>query len=328
MEKMVEKTFEYIFLTKQKYKSSINQMYSLSFPNERETINIIRIHHYEIYQNCMIDHSNNSIIYLGKCLDKTYASQLKIHENGLVIIKKYSIHMQDKISNELNVLNFLKQNKHDNIVAIYDILRDDTNIYIIMEYCENGNLRKIINNFNETDKIINIMKQLIDVLIFLHNNKIIHNDIKPENIVFTNNYKKLKLCDFGSSLITDKHLPINIKLLISGSPKYMAPEIIQSYLENNNNSIKINNDKWAVGIIGYELLTGYHPYELCKDVTQFSDIIKNNLINEFEDENKNKISSVISKLLENNKEYSLDDILDEIHRFDESYDEIFILELD
>ena len=85
----------------------------------------------------------------------------------------------------INEVNILSKLSHPNIMQIYEIFDDNTNIYIVSEYCKGGELFEIISNkgsFSEKDACI-IMKQLMSAICYSHQNKIVHRDLKPENIL-------------------------------------------------------------------------------------------------------------------------------------------------
>jgi len=134
-----------------------------------------------------------------------------------------------------------------------------------MEYCENGDISRIIGKPIKESIVKYYFRQLINALVFLYENKIIHRDIKPKNILLKNNKKELVLCDFGFARIKSKLERINT---ICGSPLYMAPELLdkKSYTEGV--------DIWAIGMILYEMLYGEHPYKNCSDLTDLKEFSK------------------------------------------------------
>jgi serine/threonine-protein kinase ULK/ATG1 len=147
-----------------------------------------------------------------------------------------------------------KYNNNDNIIKLYDVLYSDKKdyLYMILEYCDCGDLYNFIKNNKLTEEQIKYyMNQLKNGLQYLRDNNIIHRDIKPKNILLTNNNKILKICDFGfaKSIIDD----VSLMETLCGSPLYMAPEII------NNKKYNIKSDLWSVGIILYEIIYNKHP---------------------------------------------------------------------
>ena len=150
--------------------------------------------------------------------------------------------------------------KHQNIIKYYEIYEDINFINIVMELGDSDLFDLIVNSPNGIvpDLLaIDLLTQIFDVINFLHVNKIIHCDIKPENFVvkFDKNKKTfpvLKLIDFGNSRKMDNEGD-NLKNF-SGTLCYMAPELF----EKNGFNEKV--DEWAAGILMYNLLTGCDPF--------------------------------------------------------------------
>ena len=92
---------------------------------------------------------------------------------------------------------------HPNIIKIFEIFEDDTEYYIVMEYCQGGELYEKIKSktiFTESESV-QIFRQLVSVLSFLHTKQIAHRDVKPENIMLEERASQvsLRLCDFGEA---------------------------------------------------------------------------------------------------------------------------------
>ncbi|MBU1626231.1 protein kinase, partial [bacterium] len=147
--------------------------------------------------------------------------------------------------------------KHPNIVTIYDVGSEKDMTYISMEFIEGKSLSDLIDmgGLPDIDLIVNIILQICDAMSHAHDKGIIHRDLKPSNIMCIDD-KTIKLADFGIA-----KMPENIEGTISeggailGTPPYMAPE----RFEGNNNDPR--SDIFAMGIIIYELLTGFRPFK-------------------------------------------------------------------
>ena len=156
----------------------------------------------------------------------------------------------------LSEVELLKKLKHPNIVKYYKSFREDDNLYIIMEYFDNGDLDDYINvlgkgnNQNKKEEIWNIFYQCISGLNYLHSTGVVHRDIKPCNIFMTKN-KIIKIGDFGVSAFF-KNIDIEkIKKLTNtyvGTYEYMAPEIIKREKKYNE---KV--DIFSMGCVFYEI---------------------------------------------------------------------------
>lgn len=209
-------------------------------------------------------HTNDPKVKIGEGSYSTVYEGYDLN-NNLVAIKVVPKNNIKFITNEMNIMNIIKNINHDNIIKCYDVLENDKNLYIIMEYCNSGTLydllKKISLNSNKCMTEIYAkyyFLQIIEGIIFLRNNYIFHRDIKTKNILLQNN-KIIKIADFGLAKIQEKHNSLSDT--ICGSPQYMAPELIYNYI-NKDKSIKYNEsvDIWSLGIILYELIFGNSPY--------------------------------------------------------------------
>merc|ERR1712048_1283535 len=127
------------------------------------------------------------------------------------------------------------------------------NLYIVMEYAENGNLYKQMSKqgtFHEKDAF-NIFSQTCLGIEFLHKQNIIHRDLKPENLLIDKK-KRIKICDFGWSAEASNN-SIQRKTFC-GTYDYMAPEVMLGKPQS------FAVDIWCLGILLYELLHGKSPY--------------------------------------------------------------------
>jgi len=156
--------------------------------------------------------------------------------------------LEELTRNEINILSSLK---NPNIIQFKEMLRTTNNMYMVYEYCNGGNLEEYLHKSRrlseeETWKII---KQVINACFSLNKNGILHRDLKLQNILLHNS--KIKVADFGFCKLLKK---LTTKTIV-GSPIYMAPEILSGKPYNSKADI------WSIGIIFYELLYGYCPFE-------------------------------------------------------------------
>ena len=158
---------------------------------------------------------------------------------------------------------------HINIAYVYQIIEDENNYYIVMEYCKHGELFDYIvknQKLSEIESSI-FFYQLINGVEYIHKLGISHRDLKPENLLLAEN-NILKIIDFGLS-----HEFNGDKLLQTkcGSPSYAAPEIIYCSVYDG---FKI--DIWCCGIILYAMLCGYLPFEGENNDILFKNILECN----------------------------------------------------
>lgn len=146
---------------------------------------------------------------------------------------------------------------HNNIIKIYGSFAYKNYLYNIMPYCEGGELTQLINsnNYLSEKRIKEIFIQIVEGVKFIHNNNVIHRDLKPNNILFLDKEKtKVVIIDFGLSGFSNGLIKEVIK---AGTFKFLSPEILCR--ENFSSSSKI--DIWALGVILYLMNFKKYPFE-------------------------------------------------------------------
>lgn len=142
---------------------------------------------------------------------------------------------------------------HPNIIRVFQVELNGYEPFVVAEYIEGDNLKQWIlsKGINTAAKALKVIFSLAEALNYIHSKNIIHHDIKPENILISQN-GEVKLTDF--SLAVQKKKDYISSKKISGSPSYVAPEIIQ-YKEYDERV-----DIYSLGITAYELLARQLPY--------------------------------------------------------------------
>ncbi len=146
--------------------------------------------------------------------------------------------------------------KHPNIIDILDAGADDDNCYIVMELVEGGEtLKKFTSGENllPVEQVIEIIFKCAKALDYAHRQGVIHRDIKPTNILITQDMD-VKIGDFSIAHLMSSDTTNTMPMGFVGSPRYMSPEQVQ---EDN---ITNQTDLFSLGIVMYELLTGKHPF--------------------------------------------------------------------
>jgi serine/threonine protein kinase len=146
---------------------------------------------------------------------------------------------------------------HPNIVNIYDLGQEDNNNhYIVMELIDGQPLSKILKTVELTpEQIINIATQISDSLDYVHSNGVIHRDIKPDNIIYTDK-GVCKLTDFGiaKSANTGSENPYSQGSIV-GTILYISPEQLQ-----NPDGVDGRADQFSFAVALYEIMTGVTPF--------------------------------------------------------------------
>ncbi len=149
--------------------------------------------------------------------------------------------------------------RHVNIVQVFDFDMQDDYYYMVMELLEGDTLRALLNSYRIRNQrmplaeIIRIMKDVLSGLSYAHGEGIIHRDIKPANIMLTKKGQAV-LTDFGIAQIVG-NTQHTVSGALMGTLNYMAPE---QGLKGECNS---RSDIYSLGIVMYEMLTGYTPFD-------------------------------------------------------------------
>ncbi|KAM5309379.1 serine/threonine-protein kinase Nek1 isoform 1-T2 [Glossophaga mutica] len=146
--------------------------------------------------------------------------------------------------------------KHPNIVQYRESFEENGSLYIVMDYCEGGDLFKRINAqkgilFPE-DQILDWFVQICLALKHVHDRKILHRDIKSQNIFLTKD-GTIQLGDFGIARVLNS--TVELARTCIGTPYYLSPEICENKPYNNKSDI------WALGCVLYEMCTLKHAFE-------------------------------------------------------------------
>jgi len=142
------------------------------------------------------------------------------------------------------------------VAAVYDVLEEQGEIFLILEYVQGQNLRQRLREPLSLDEFFTIAIQCAEALVSAHRHGIVHCDIKPENIMLSSE-GQVKILDFGVA----KHLPrsdqsstVDRSGTFAGTPAYMSPEVLLEQAPDGRADI------FSLGVVFYEVLTGQHPF--------------------------------------------------------------------
>ncbi|CAD8064062.1 unnamed protein product [Paramecium sonneborni] len=159
--------------------------------------------------------------------------------------------MIQMMRNEIGILKTIP--KQQNILKLYDVFQNNQVVYIITEYCNQGDLQQFIGKHKMTEDLaIDLITHVLNGLQHCKNNYIIHRDIKPANVFINNGVPKL--ADFGFALSKNVQNGVEIQNYNVGTPMYMAPETLLS------NHYSFKSDLWSAGVVLYEMVFGQQPF--------------------------------------------------------------------
>ena len=204
----------------------------------------------------------------------------------------------------VNEIGILKSLNHPNIVRIEDLKTTSNNYFLVMEYVNGGSLTDCLEKYKNIygqafpeGVVQNLMRQIVDAIKYIHSRKIIHRDLKLDNIMVnfdTENDKndlnmmraRIKIIDFGFAIRLDNKLQT---FSVVGSPINMDPIILKRYGGDINQlGYDSKADIWSLGTICYELLIGKRCFN--------ADTL-NDLINKIESGNYNVPTSLSQEVI-------------------------------
>lgn len=209
---------------------------------------------------------------VGKLLSRRYDIIEKIGEGGMATVYKARCKLLNRnVAVKILKDEFAKDSQfvkrfraeaqsaasltHPNIVSVYDVGEEDGINYIVMECLEGKTLKDYINENGKlnNETTLKYASQIASALEAAHKAKIIHRDIKPQNIVFSNNKNVVKVTDFGIAKMTTTNTITSQNNTI-GSVHYFSPEHAKGcYIDEKS-------DIYSLGIVMYEMATGKLPF--------------------------------------------------------------------
>ncbi|KAA6384041.1 MAG: putative NEK protein kinase, partial [Streblomastix strix] len=208
----------------------------------------------------------------GGAMGKTFLVK-KLVSAKLCVMKKVDyLEDEDKARADREVEQMLRL-ASPYTVSLISTFPDRMELCLIMEYCSQGDLRKVIAELQQLPeeerlmRVWEILAQIFRALDHLHSHDVIHRDVKPENI-FVMEDGSIKLGDFGLA----KEIASRNYATAVGTKVYQAPEVYQQQ------QMTVESDVFAVGEVIFELLSGRHPFESDSELGMINNIIQGKMI--------------------------------------------------
>lgn len=215
---------------------------------------------------------------IGKILGKRYQLIEKIASGGMSnvykaldlnlkrydavkILKDEFAEKPDLVAKFKNEANAVANLNHPNIVNIYNVGQEEGYNYIVMEYVKGITLKELIKERGRLseEQVVSITEQVAKALSHAHINNVIHRDIKPHNILITDD-GRVKVLDFGIAKMSSQGTITNSGKIV-GSVHYFSPEQARGYTTDRR------SDVYSLGIVMYEMVTGRLPFDSESPVT-------------------------------------------------------------
>ncbi|XP_065321718.1 serine/threonine-protein kinase unc-51-like isoform X2 [Gordionus sp. m RMFG-2023] len=212
---------------------------------------------FEYNKKDLIGHGAFAVVFKGKRKKDEAIVAIKS------ITKKNLSRSHSLLGKEIKILKELSQLKHENVVQLLDCKETSTQVYLIMEFCNGGDLADYLQNKGSLseDTISLFFRQVAAALKALNAKGIVHRDLKPQNILLCYQIGTSKMCphhailkiaDFGFARFLQDGV---MAATLCGSPMYMAPEVIMSL------QYDAKADLWSIGTIMFQCLTGKAPFQ-------------------------------------------------------------------
>ncbi|MFW5774852.1 MAG: protein kinase domain-containing protein [Chitinivibrionales bacterium] len=195
-----------------------------------------------------IDRGGMAVVYKALQLDLNRVVALKVLPANVTINRQF-------VERFLSEAHAVARLNHPNIVSIHEVSMENNIYYLAMDYIDGKNLYYYLNEYKpKLVEVLEIVVQLADALSFAHEQRIIHRDLKLNNVIMDKSKRPL-LIDFGLAKALEDDDGVNTRTgEIMGSPAYMAPERLMG------READLRSDVCSLGIMLYEMLTFKNPY--------------------------------------------------------------------
>ncbi|XP_059080354.1 myosin light chain kinase, smooth muscle-like isoform X1 [Tigriopus californicus] len=167
----------------------------------------------------------------------------------------------------LQEIRLLHKLNHPYIIEFIDAFQGPSEVILVTEFLSGGELfeRVADEDFDLTEsECVSFMKQICEGVRYLHENQVVHLDLKPENIICVRkDANEVKIIDFGQARELKDSVQIKV---MCGTPEFVPPEVV------NYDPIGLSSDLWSLGVIAYVLLSGLSPFMGDSQTDTFSNI--------------------------------------------------------
>ena len=265
---------EYYFFLLINIKNEFHYYYTPSIQIYKNWIHNLKIllKYKDIYQQYLFNH----IVGKGKnCIVFNAYDIINKRNVAIKKIEKSPLTLED-LSLIQTEIDTLKVCQHPYVVKLYEIIETYNEVYIILEYCELGNLFLYLSKINfdlKEEQIVTYVHDISKAVYSMHNLGIIHRDLKLSNIALTkkNNKIEIRILDFGLSKILGPNQFCNEGY---GTPGYAAPEVINRY------NYSFEADIWSIGVICYFLCMKRLPFNYLRNGNHELDMVQNTLLDD------------------------------------------------
>ncbi|KAL8236106.1 hypothetical protein R6Q59_017187 [Mikania micrantha] len=220
----------------------------------------ILMQRYEIGK--LLGHGTFAKVYHARNLETNQSVAIKVIDKAKIM----EAGLMNQIKREISVMRLVK---HPNVVRLYEVMANKTNIYFAMEYIKGGELfDKVAKGRLKEEAARKYFQQLISAVDFCHSRGVCHRDLKPENLLVDES-GNLKVSDFGLSAVSESRWQDGLLHTMCGTPAYVAPEVINTKGYDGEKA-----DIWSCGVILFVLLAAYLPFYDINLMTMYKKISK------------------------------------------------------
>lgn len=193
----------------------------------------------------------------GFCQVRLGVQKLTKEKVAVKVIDKFRLNSTEDRKRVDREIRVLKRLNHCNIIHMFEAIETESKIFVVMEHANNGSLLDYVKSkrrLGEREACL-LFQQILSGMDYCHHSKVIHRDIKLENLLLDEK-NNIKVIDFGLSAIASHHKKLKV---YCGSPSYAAPEIVA-----RRHYCGPPADVWSLGVVLFAMISGYLPFHAGK----------------------------------------------------------------